>query len=76
LGDFCTQVYFLMACIHFETITSLSCSLNAVFPGFKMWDTFACTTSIFFKTHFIISITELENVPPDAGLQKRATFSI
>jgi hypothetical protein len=31
-------------------------------------------TAIFF-THFIISIAVLENVPPDAGLQKRATFS-
>jgi hypothetical protein len=28
-----------------------------------------------FLTHFIISIAVLENVPPDAGLQKRATFS-
>jgi hypothetical protein len=27
-----------------------------------------------FLTHFIISIAVLENVPPDAGLQKRATF--
>jgi hypothetical protein len=26
-------------------------------------------------TYFIISISVLENVPPDAGLQKRATFS-
>jgi hypothetical protein len=26
-------------------------------------------------THFIISIAVLDNVPPDAGLQKRATFS-
>jgi hypothetical protein len=25
-------------------------------------------------THFIISISVLENVPPDAGLQKRANF--
>jgi hypothetical protein len=25
-------------------------------------------------THFIISIAVLENVPPDAGVQKRATF--
>jgi hypothetical protein len=38
----------------------------------KMWDTFACTTAIFW-THFIISIAVLENVPSDAGLQKRAT---
>jgi hypothetical protein len=29
----------------------------------------------FFLTHFIISIAVLENVPPDAGLQKRDTFS-
>jgi hypothetical protein len=28
-----------------------------------------------FVTHFIISIAVLENVPPDTGLQKRATFS-
>jgi hypothetical protein len=27
-----------------------------------------------FVTHFIISIAELENVLPDAGLQKIATF--
>jgi hypothetical protein len=36
-------------------------------------DTFACATAIFL-THFIISIAVLENVPPDAGLQKGATF--
>jgi hypothetical protein len=29
----------------------------------------------YFLTHFIISIALLENVPPDAGLQTRATFS-
>jgi uncharacterized membrane protein YagU involved in acid resistance len=43
------------------------------FPGLKMWDTFACATAIFL-THFIISIVVLENVPPDAGIHKRATF--
>jgi hypothetical protein len=43
-------------------------------PGLKMWDTFACATAIFL-THFIISIAVLEYVPPDAELQKRATFS-
>jgi hypothetical protein len=43
------------------------------FPGLKMWVTFASTTANFL-THFIISIAELENVPPDAGLQNRATF--
>jgi hypothetical protein len=39
-----------------------------------MWDTFACANAIF-KTHFIISIAVLEKVSPDAGSQKRATFS-
>jgi hypothetical protein len=57
-----------------KPLTSLSCSLNAVFPGLKMWDTFACATANLL-THFIISIAVLENESPDAGLQKRATFS-
>jgi hypothetical protein len=39
-----------------------------------MWDTFACATANLLD-HFIISIAVLENVPPDAGVQKRATFS-
>jgi hypothetical protein len=43
------------------------------FPGLKMWVTFASTTANFV-THFIISIAVFENVPPEAGLQKRATF--
>jgi hypothetical protein len=43
------------------------------FPGLKMWVTFACATAKIL-THFIISIAVLENVPPEAGLQKRATF--
>jgi hypothetical protein len=42
------------------------------FTGLKMRVTFACTTANFL-THFIISIAVLENVPPDAGLQKRAS---
>jgi hypothetical protein len=57
-----------------KPLTSLSCSLNAVFPGLKMWDTFACATANILS-HFIISIVVLEDVPPDAGLQKRDTFS-
>jgi hypothetical protein len=60
--------------LSFKPITKLSCSLNAVFPGLKMWDTFAYATASFL-TRFIISSAVLENVPPDAGLQKRATFS-
>jgi hypothetical protein len=43
-------------------------------PGLKMWDTFACATPEKL-TNFIISIAVLENVPPDAWLQKIATFS-
>jgi hypothetical protein len=43
------------------------------FPGLKMWVNFACANANLL-THFIISIAVLENVPPDAGLQKRATF--
>jgi hypothetical protein len=42
-------------------------------PGLKMWVTFACAT-VNLLTQFIISIAVLENMPPDAGLQKRATF--
>jgi hypothetical protein len=57
-----------------KPLTSLICSLNAVFPGLKMWDTLACATAIFL-THFIISVAVLEDVPPDAGLQNRATIS-
>jgi hypothetical protein len=43
------------------------------FPSLKMWNTFACATATFL-THFTISIAVLKNVPPGAGLQKRATF--
>jgi hypothetical protein len=53
-------------------ITPFGVFSNA-FPGLKMWVTFACATANFL-THFIISIAVLENVPPDAGLQKKATF--
>jgi hypothetical protein len=83
MGQWCTQPnkhFFLLfyACILrfylLKPLKSLSCSLNAVFPGLKMWDTFSCTTANVL-THFIISIAVLDNVPPDAGLQKRATFS-
>jgi hypothetical protein len=60
--------------LSFKTINKLKLFFELVFPGLKMWDTFDCATAIFL-THFIISIAVLENVPPDAGLQKRATFS-
>jgi hypothetical protein len=45
-----------------KPLTSLSCSLNAVFPGLKMWDTFACATAKKL-IHFISSIAVLESVP-------------
>jgi hypothetical protein len=32
-----------------KPLTSLICSLNAVFPGLKMWDTFACATANFIS---------------------------
>jgi hypothetical protein len=70
------QFYFLEAFCdishRFGGITPFGVFSNA-FPGLKMWVTFACTTANFL-THFIISIAVLENMPPDAGLQKRATF--
>jgi hypothetical protein len=43
-------------------------------PGLKMRDTFSCATANFLN-HCIISIAVLENVLPDAGLQKRATLT-
>jgi hypothetical protein len=42
------------------------------FSSLKMGVTFACITAKIL-THFIILIAVLENVPPGAGLQKRAT---
>jgi hypothetical protein len=60
--------------LSFETINKLKVFLNAVFPRLKMWDTFACASAKKL-TLFIISIALLKNVPPDAGLQKRATIS-
>jgi hypothetical protein len=39
-----------------------------------MWNTFACATANILA-HIIISVAVVENVPYDAGLQKRATFS-
>jgi hypothetical protein len=77
-GRLFSRFFFFNACILWyylsEPLTSLSCSLNAVFPDLKMWDTIACANASFL-TYFIISIVGLENVPPNAGFQKRATFS-
>jgi hypothetical protein len=42
-------------------------------PGLKMREHLCFATANF--NPFIILIAMLENVPPDAGLQKRATFS-
>jgi hypothetical protein len=48
--------------------------LNAVFQCLKMQE-HLCLGYCKKLTHFLISIAVLENVPPDAGLQKRDTFS-
>jgi hypothetical protein len=40
-----------------------------------MWDSLACADAKIL-THITISIAVVKNVPTDAGLQKRATFSI
>jgi hypothetical protein len=56
-------------------ITPYGGVFSDAFPGLKMWVTFACATAKFL-THFIISIAVLENVPPDAGLHKRATLPL
>jgi hypothetical protein len=56
----CILWYYLL-----KPLASLSCSLNAVIPCLKMRT----------PTHFIIPIAVLDNVPPDAGLQKKNTFS-
>jgi uncharacterized membrane protein YagU involved in acid resistance len=72
----------VMEFLFFEAFCDISHRLGGItpfgvfsdaFPGLKMWVTFACATANFL-THFIISIPVLENMPPDAGLQKRATF--
>jgi hypothetical protein len=57
------------------TLTSLSCSLNAVLYQASRCGTPSLALLQFFFIHFFISIAVLENVLPDAGLQKRATFS-
>jgi hypothetical protein len=76
LGQNFWIVFFSLGVLQYFTQTwrnnSFRCLLRRL-PGLKMWDTFACATA-YFLTHFIISIAVLENVPPDAGLQKRATF--
>jgi hypothetical protein len=58
--------------LSFETINKLKLFFECGISRLKMWDTFA---SAIFLTHFIISTAVLENVPPDAGLQKRTIFS-
>jgi hypothetical protein len=70
--DFCLLEAFCNISHRLGEITPFGVFSDA-FPGLKMWVTFACATAIFLA-HFIISIAVLENVPPDAGLQKRATL--
>jgi hypothetical protein len=60
--------------LSFETINKLKLFFECGIP--RPQDVgHLCLRYCMFLAHFIISITVLENVPPDAGLQKRATFS-
>jgi hypothetical protein len=64
----------ILWCYLSKPLTSLSCSLNALFLCLKMRE-HLCLRYCKKLTHFIISIAVLENVPPDAGFQKTATLS-
>jgi hypothetical protein len=70
-----TYLFFLRRIAIFYTLGGITPfrGFSDAFAGLKIWVTFACATAIFL-THFIISNAVLENVPPDAGLQKRASF--
>jgi hypothetical protein len=60
--------------LSFETINKLKLFFECGIP--RLQDVgHLCLRYYNFLTHFIISIAVLENVPPDAGLQKRAIFS-
>jgi hypothetical protein len=58
-----------------QPLTSLSCSLNAVFPSLKMRDQL-CLRYCKKITHFIISIAVLENEPPDRVTEKSHLFTL
>jgi hypothetical protein len=61
--------------LSFETINKLKLFFECGIPRPQdVLDTFAWATAKKL-THFIISIGVHENVPPNAGLQTRATFS-
>jgi hypothetical protein len=60
--------------LSFKTINNLKLFFECGIP--RPQDVgYLCLHNCNCLTHFIISIAVLENVPPDAGLQKRATFS-
>jgi hypothetical protein len=61
--------------LSFETINKLKQFFECGDPVPQDAETPLLGLLQFFLTHFIISIAVLENVPPDAGLQNRATFS-
>jgi hypothetical protein len=75
-GMFATAFFFLEAFCDISHrlggITPFGVFSNT-YPGLKMWVP-PCWRNCKFFNPFLISIAVLENVPPDAGLQKRATF--
>jgi hypothetical protein len=60
--------------ISFKTINKLKLFFECGFPRPQDVE-HLCLRFCNYLTYFIISIAVLENVPPDAGFQKRATFS-
>jgi hypothetical protein len=61
--------------LSFETVNKLKLFFERGIPLPQDWGTPLLALLQKNLTHFIISIAVLEQVPPDAGLQKRATFS-
>jgi hypothetical protein len=59
-----------------EAFCDISYRLGGITPFGVFSDAFPGLSSATanFLTHFIILIAVLENVPPNTGLQKRATF--
>jgi hypothetical protein len=60
--------------LSFETINKLTLFFKCGNPMHQDAGAPLLEQLIFFLTQFIISIAVLENVPPDTGLHKRATF--
>jgi hypothetical protein len=74
--------FFLNACIFWyylsKPLTSLSCPLNAVFPGLKMWDTFAfhCLDLKADPGHRVWLITRVNTDSPTSSLHRLLATAI